>query len=82
MDQPMSNPSAEPYFMECDTCRAKPGSPQLCAGCIHNRRMIGNLKSALAEAIVGIKRGRTLLKDAADHAVVDLGIVVGWSDKP
>ena len=24
-------------FMECDTCRAKPGSPILCRGCLHNR---------------------------------------------
>lgn len=27
-------------FIECDTCRAKPGSPALCAGCLHNRRVI------------------------------------------
>jgi hypothetical protein len=27
-------------FMECDTCRAKPGSPTLCGGCLHNRRVI------------------------------------------
>lgn len=32
-------------FMECDTCRAKPGSPLLCRGCIHNRAAM----SALAE---------------------------------
>ena len=25
-------------FMECDTCRKKPGSPTLCEGCLHNRR--------------------------------------------
>ena len=24
-------------FMECDTCRAKPGTPILCRGCLHNR---------------------------------------------
>ena len=27
-------------FMECDACRAKPGSPTLCAGCLHNREVI------------------------------------------
>jgi hypothetical protein len=27
-------------FMECDTCRAKSGSPTLCAGCLHNREVI------------------------------------------
>jgi hypothetical protein len=30
-------------FMECDTCRAKPGSPPLCIGCLHNRSMMNNL---------------------------------------
>ncbi len=24
-------------FTECDTCRAKPGSPTLCSGCLANR---------------------------------------------
>ncbi len=31
-------------FMECDTCRAKPGSPILCGGCLHNRIVIDALK--------------------------------------
>lgn len=30
-------------FIECDTCRAKPGSPILCSGCLHNRDVIGRL---------------------------------------
>lgn len=30
-------------FIECDTCRAKPGSPTLCAGCLNNRRVIEEL---------------------------------------
>jgi hypothetical protein len=30
-------------FMECDTCRAKPGTPTLCAGCLHNRSLINEL---------------------------------------
>lgn len=30
-------------FMECDTCRAKTGSPPLCSGCLHNRALIGRL---------------------------------------
>lgn len=29
-----------PRFMECDACRAKPGLPPLCAGCLHNRDLI------------------------------------------
>ena len=31
-------------FMECDSCRVKPGSPPLCAGCLHNREVIENLR--------------------------------------
>jgi hypothetical protein len=31
-------------FIECDTCKAKPGSPTLCAGCINNRRLIAHLQ--------------------------------------
>lgn len=27
-------------FVECDTCRAKPGTPTLCNGCINNRLTI------------------------------------------
>ena len=32
-------------FMECDTCRAKAGSPYLCSGCLHNRDVIQALQS-------------------------------------
>lgn len=35
-----------PDFMECDTCRALPGSPPLCRGCLHNREVIAALKVA------------------------------------
>jgi hypothetical protein len=30
-------------FIECDSCRAKPGTPVLCAGCLHNRAVIERL---------------------------------------
>lgn len=30
-------------FVECDTCRAKPGSPTLCRGCVVNRAVIESL---------------------------------------
>lgn len=29
-----------PEFVECDSCRAKSGSPTLCRGCLHNREVI------------------------------------------
>lgn len=37
-------------FVECDTCRAKPGSPTLCSGCLANRATISALRAALIEA--------------------------------
>jgi len=32
-------------FQECDTCRAKPGAPTLCAGCLQNRESISQLST-------------------------------------
>ncbi len=26
-------------IIECDVCREKPGSPDLCGGCLYNRKM-------------------------------------------
>jgi hypothetical protein len=36
-------------FIECDTCRAKPGSPTLCWGCLHNRQLISWQQGKIAE---------------------------------
>ncbi len=38
------NPWEPIGFVECDTCRAKPGSSDLCVGCINNRTLIDRLK--------------------------------------
>ena len=35
-------------FVECDSCRAKPGTPELCAGCQANRETIEKLVTKLA----------------------------------
>lgn len=34
-------------FVECDACTAKPGSPELCAGCLANRLTIQRLKEMI-----------------------------------
>lgn len=34
-------------FVECDTCRKKPGMPTLCQGCLINRRTISKLKARI-----------------------------------
>lgn len=31
-------------FRECDTCKAKPGTPTLCMGCINNRALISQIE--------------------------------------
>lgn len=36
-------------FTECDTCRAKAGTPTLCGGCMANRTQIEGLEAELAE---------------------------------
>lgn len=33
-------------FVECAACAAKPGSPELCASCLHNRTAISELTKA------------------------------------
>ena len=39
-------------FVECDTCKAKPGSPYLCSGCLKNRQII----HALLEYVNKLKK--------------------------
>lgn len=34
-------------YSECDVCASKPGSPTLCAACIHNRSLVFLLQKAL-----------------------------------
>jgi hypothetical protein len=34
-------------FVECDSCRAKSGSPDLCSGCLSNRHLISQLKDII-----------------------------------
>lgn len=38
-------------YVDCDACRAKPGMPTLCYGCLANRTTISDLRAALAEAL-------------------------------
>ena len=47
-------------FMECDTCRAKPGSPALCAGCLHNRQAMSDLGRRIVELEAQLKVERFL----------------------
>jgi hypothetical protein len=40
-------------FKECESCAAKPGSPTLCAACLHNRTTIDRLLAALRMSLDG-----------------------------
>lgn len=57
-------------FMECDNCRAKPGSPTLCQGCLHNRRVMNNLREEIKglETVYGVAmQQRTFPVPFEDH---------------
>ncbi len=42
-------------FQECNTCKAKSGTPILCSGCLHNRALIEELKEELTLALEDLK---------------------------
>lgn len=49
-------------FIECDTCRAKPGSPMLCDGCMKNRHTISSLGNRRFLTEIMITRLREFIK--------------------
>jgi predicted HAD superfamily Cof-like phosphohydrolase len=46
-------------FVECDACAEKPGSPNLCAGCLNNRTVIDRLSRP--ELTIGVNNEWSLL---------------------
>lgn len=54
-------PEGAGEFTECDTCRAKPGSPLLCSGCLANRATIASLQSEVANLRNEVDDTRKLL---------------------
>lgn len=63
---------SEAEFVECDTCRVKPGSPLLCSGCLENRRTISALRaivSDLDKLLSAWKAVRNRRADATDEGV-------------
>jgi hypothetical protein len=51
-------------FAECDACRATPGSPILCTGCLHNRDVVMPAVTEALEAMAWIRRKLKLSPDA------------------
>lgn len=64
----MSTIAAE--FQECDTCRAKPGTPLLCSGCLHNREAFTALRERLA-AVEAERDEAIRVRDNALHGFAD-----------
>lgn len=42
--EPVAHRQEGSGFWECDECASKPGSPTLCRGCLHNRRVIDGIR--------------------------------------
>ena len=42
--------------MECASCAAKPGSPQLCEACLHNRALVGRLKTYMGPCDLAFRK--------------------------
>ena len=64
---PENSPADLPGFMECDTCRRKPGSPTLCAGCLHNRKHIKALETENAQ-----------LRESLDECAAVIGVTIDY----
>lgn len=85
---PPPDPSKRIAFKECDTCRAKPGTPILCEGCLHNREALYRAQERMAELLslhTELAAKNTALADQ-DGLVAKLkeenkrlGTIVQWS---
>ncbi len=53
-------------FVECEACKAKPGTPLLCESCLANRQVISTLTARVAELTVEARPWRTARIVAAD----------------
>lgn len=49
-------------FIECDTCKTKPGSPTLCMGCYSNRNLISQQAREIKDFEVKLVLIEDLLK--------------------
>ena len=54
-------------FVECESCKAKPGSPQLCKACVTNRTTISTLQRSDANAFFAIQAMRACIVYARDR---------------
>jgi len=63
---------AAPYeFRECAACAAKPGAPELCPACLHNRKIVDRLRESLRAALKMLDRARSAGVGPHDALTVD-----------
>jgi predicted amidophosphoribosyltransferase len=65
----------ERAFMECDTCRAKSGTPLLCEGCRHNLSLIGRMRGCLQELYESDGESHTAFIEAEELVYGDEGVL-------
>lgn len=51
-----------PEFVECDTCRAKPGTPYLCRGCLANRDAFHKYYQLVRDLVIELEHSHNLNK--------------------
>lgn len=68
-------------FMECAHCGTKPGTPLLCAACLHNREVIGMLQKQLATVSTNLEL-RTWERDEAMNREMDLSLAIQKQAEP
>ena len=63
---------------ECETCRNKPGTPSLCAACVHNRMLVIRLKNKIKGTAHRVKLARELIDLEHDGAALDVLGGIDW----
>lgn len=64
-------------FMECATCAAKPGSPQLCKACLHNRKLVSDLRRAARKT----KEMKSFVVDLYKTVTLKTSVIVEAEDE-
>jgi len=54
-------------FKECPQCASKPGFHELCPSCLHNRKIISELKSVLKRVIEDVEEKLLSINMASNH---------------
>lgn len=62
-------------FLECKQCKEKPGSPDLCAACVQNRKTINELTSRIVQLelmLDGVENDLIFEREHSRRIIADL----------